>query len=193
MPKLTGVFGNFEGLDSLTADELNQWLKSKEQSYFIENYLGNKILYPQSIPSTMQDLEIDMAIFREYIRRSPQLVISPKNKKMVIPEEFIVRFPPIQKLISIILDVVTLSTITPISIARFNGMVETVGTVVSIINQNKEGFTDVNVNGQLLKLEVGSVTILPNKEQNIIIQVEKNQPIKVNGGEIGVVIDLRKE
>jgi len=191
MPRLTGVFSGFTDLEQLNAEDLNRWLKAKESPFYLENYIGNRILYPQAIPVSLRDLEIDLAIFREYLRRHPEVVYNPKTKKMLIPEELELRFPPLQKLVGAILDVIVLNEPTPIILRRINNSVEVVGTIISY-TPAKEGFTDVNINGQTLKLETETVTILPNKEKGVVVQVADAHPVSVAGGSLGIVIDLRK-
>src|SRR5581483_2689281 len=189
MPRLTGVFSGFTDLEQLNAEDLNRWLKAKESPFYLENYIGNRILYPQAIPVSLRDLEIDLAILREYLRRHPEVVYNAKTKKMLIQEELEMRFPPLQKLIGAILDVLTLEAPTPILLQRVSGVIEVVGTIISY-TPTKEGFTDVNINGQALKLETETVTILPNKEQHVVVQIGETHPVNVAGGSLGIVIDL---
>lgn len=191
MPKLTGVFSRFTDLEELNVEGINYWLKVKENPFYLENYIGNRILYSQAIPVSLRDLEIDLAILREYLRGHPEIVYNAKTKKMFIQEELEMRFPPLQKLIGAVLDVLILEGTTPIIIHRIDGVVEVVGTIISHTPQ-KEGFTDVNINGQILKLETETVTILPNKEQHVVVQIGDEPTFNVSGGTLGVVVDLRK-
>ncbi len=191
MPKLTGIFSGFKDLEKLNAEDLNRWLKLKENPFYLENYIGNRILYPQAIPISLRDLEIDLAILREYLRRHPEIIYNPKIKKMLIPEELEMRFPPLQKLIGAILDVVAPEGPTPVIIQGVNGVIDLVGTIISH-TPTKIGFTDVNINGQILKLESDTVTILPNREQQIVVQIGVLPPVNLAGGSLGIVIDLRK-
>ena len=55
-----------------------------------------------------------------------------------------------------------------------------------------EKVVEVNINGQLLEMEAGAVTILPNSEKNNLVQIGSNLPLSVAGGDLGLVIDLRK-
>lgn len=192
MSKLTGIFSPFFELDSLSATDLNHYLKSQEQAFFLENYIGNRILYPQAIPSSSHDLEIDLAILREYLKQHPEVLYSPKSNKLVVPEEFEIRFPPFSALIGAILDILELDEVTGVVLKKFSGQTEIMGTIVRVLPEESADFIDVNVNGQLFKSELGSVTILPLKEQHIVIQIDRNHPLNVNGGSLGVVIDLRK-
>jgi hypothetical protein len=111
---------------------------------------------------------------------------------MIIAEDLIMRFPPLQKLISALLDVLILGEVTPVLLKRYNGASEMVGTVVRTIYKEGESFSDVNVNGQLLKLEFESTTILPNKDPHIVVQIDSQPTLNVAGGSLGLVIDLRK-
>jgi hypothetical protein len=192
MPKLSGIFSNFADLDNLTAQELYPWLRAKEQAFYLENFIGNRILYPQTIPSNLSDAEIDLAILREFIKKNPIVVYSDKLKKMIIPEDLIVRFPPLQKLLSALLDVLTLEEVTQVLLKRYDSSTEVAGTVIRIFYQEGESFSDVNINGQILKLEFESTTILPNKDPHIVVQIDSQPALNVAGGSLGLVIDLRK-
>lgn len=191
MPKLVGVFSNFKDLEKLTADDLNRWLKYKENPFYLENFIGNRILYPQVIPISLRDLEIDLAILREYIRLHPESIYNPNSKKMMIQEELEIRFPPLAKLVAAILDVIMLEGATPITIKRLSGAIDVVGTIIAHTPQS-QGFTEVKINGQSLALEINTITILPSKEERVTVQVGNNLPIIVAGGTLGIVIDLRK-
>lgn len=192
MPKLTGFFSGFPELGKLTVEDVNHWLKAKEQVFFVENFIGNRYLYPQTIPLSADDLEVDFALLREFIRYHPEFVYSAKNKKLQILEELELRFPPPQKLIGAVLDVLALVDQTPVLLRKTSGEVRLVGTVVSFTPSEGESFSDVNVNGQLLKLQSGTVTILPNREDHIVVQINSQPPLSISGGQLGVVIDLRK-
>jgi hypothetical protein len=191
MPKLSGIFSNFADLDKVTAEDLHPYLKAKEQSFYLENFIGNRILYPQTVPINLTDLEIDLAILRLFIKQNPVVVYAEQLKKIIIQEDLVMRFPPIQKLIGAILDVLTLEQVTPIVLRRFNGGIENLGTVIRVTS-NDGGFMDVNVNGQVLKLEFDSLTILPNKDPHIVVQVDSQPSLNVVGGSLGLVVDLRK-
>ena len=68
MPKLSGLFDSFDNLDQIDIDSLILWLKNKPSSIQLENYLANKILYPQITPITADEMKIDLAILREILR-----------------------------------------------------------------------------------------------------------------------------
>lgn len=71
MPRLTGVFESFN-LEEIPPEDIARWLKPAPSLNTIENYLANKLLYPQTIPVTQADLAVELAIFREVIRRHPE-------------------------------------------------------------------------------------------------------------------------
>lgn len=191
MPKLVGVFSAFKDLEKLKAEDLNQWLKVKENPYYLENFIGNRILYPQVVPISIRELEIDLAILREYIKLHPESVYNSRTKKLILEEELEIRFPPFAKLIAVILDVLDLEGPTSVLVKRLSGTLEIVGTIIAFTPSN-QGFTEVKINGQVLALETSTVTILPNQEKAVMVQLDDSTALSVAGGSLGIVIDLRK-
>ena len=64
MPIQAGLFDSFDNLDTISAESLIPWLKPVPELKRIENYLANKILYPQTIAQTEFEMQMDLAILR---------------------------------------------------------------------------------------------------------------------------------
>jgi hypothetical protein len=71
MSKLTGIF-NAADIDQIPAADIAKWLRPSPGLENIENYIANKILYPETIPYSQLDLAIELALLREIARRYPQ-------------------------------------------------------------------------------------------------------------------------
>ena len=87
MPKVSGIFEKFKDLEQIPIDDISRWLKPQPE-YFLENFIANRLLYPQVLPLTIQDLEIELAILKEVVKRDP------KHKTHDLQIEFLHRFPP---------------------------------------------------------------------------------------------------
>src|SRR5471030_1399565 len=92
MPQSIGLFDSFDNLDQINIDTLIPWLKNSPSQIQLENYLANKILYPNTQPLTEYDMKIDLAIVREALRliglqSNPYLNIT--SHRIIIPERFI--------------------------------------------------------------------------------------------------------
>jgi hypothetical protein len=55
-------------LEYTTARDVIRWLPMEFREDALRNYLGNKSLFPRTVPVTAEDLRIEMAIIREMIR-----------------------------------------------------------------------------------------------------------------------------
>jgi hypothetical protein len=55
-------------LEHTTARDVARWLPMEFSEDALRNYLGNKSLFPRTIPGTPDDLRIELAIIREMIR-----------------------------------------------------------------------------------------------------------------------------
>src|SRR5438128_9431240 len=96
MSHLPGFFDSFDNLGKIDASNLAVWLNPAPQVIRLENYLANRILYPQALPLTASDLQIDLAILREALRlkagASPFLnvqlhkIIIPLNLTNFVPD-----------------------------------------------------------------------------------------------------------
>ncbi len=87
-----GLFDSFDNLDQITVDSLIPWLKNSLSSIQLENYLDNKILYPNTLPLTEYDMKIDLAILREALRMNgfkSDLFLNITLRKIIIPERFL--------------------------------------------------------------------------------------------------------
>jgi len=71
MSKLTGIF-NASDIDQIPAGDIAKWLRPNPGLENIENYIANKILYPETIPHSQLDLAIELALLREIAKRFPQ-------------------------------------------------------------------------------------------------------------------------
>lgn len=84
MAKLVGFFESFDNLDLIPVEEIAKKLKIRSQLIELENFVANRILYPQAIPTTSIDMETDILI----------LDIALKiNKGKKLPKNFKTRFP----------------------------------------------------------------------------------------------------
>lgn len=118
----TGLFGCFDYLDQISIEAIASWLKPQPQLLQLENYLANKILYPQTIPLTQLDAKIDLAILREALKMSrSQTKIRKANgmlgedpflnitlRKILIPGRFLNYVPDLKSLVWAFIDALLL-------------------------------------------------------------------------------------
>lgn len=191
MPKLTGVFLQFKNLDQITISNVAARLKSSGDLTALENFFGNRILYPQTIPQSAYDMQVDLAILGEALRSTPGFVLG-KNDSLLLTDEILKRFQPLPSLLRIISQNVKIKPVTPIYLKR-EPLTNLVGTIITPnIHKKPNDKVNIFVNGQNLLLKMGSFTILPFNDRHIKLKIEDEPVQTVAGGELGLVFDLTK-
>lgn len=193
MPHLSGVFEQFGDLDKVSIDEIAKWVSQKYEIHFLTNYLGNRILYPQAIPLTLKELEIDLAILREAIKLKPSLVYEPQTNKILIPKAIAERFPPIVNTAKAVVEGLNPKGVHSIYIYD-KGSQRLVGSVISPLSPQKLSKDERNVvlSGMAIRraLPLNSVTVMPTPASEVTI-VLGDEEFKASGGEVGIIVDLR--
>ncbi len=193
MPHLSGVLEEFGDLDKISIDEISKWISQKNEIHFLINYLGNRILYPQAIPLSIKELEIDLAILREAIKLKPSLVYEPQTNKILIPKAFAERFPPIVNTAKAVVEGLNPKGVHNIYI-KDKGSERLVGSVISPLSPQKLSKDEKSVvlSGMAIRraLPLNSVTVMPTPASDVTI-VLGDEEFRASGGEVGIIIDLR--
>lgn len=193
MPHLSGVFDEFGDLDKVSIEEIEKWLSQKMEEHAITNFLGNRILYPQAIPLTHEELDVDLAILREAIKLKPSLVYEPQTNKIVISRSFIERFPPASKVARAVIEGLEPKGLHNIFI-RDKGGQSLIGSVISPLNPQKLSTDEKTVmfTGLAIRkaLPLNAVSFIPTPASDVKIMLG-GEEFRVSGGEAGIIIDLR--
>lgn len=188
MPKLSGVFENFLDLEKIPATDIARWLKSIKDIEVIENTIANRILYPQTLPVTKIDMDIDFAILKEILIRDPSLVYDLKNSRIVISEQIEARFSPINRLVTIICESVNIPP-QVVNIYAAKGS-RALGSVIAPKLKETIDEVSIDIGNQSKKLSTGKIYLIPIKDKQSTILLNKQLTLNVSGGEIGVIIKL---
>jgi|SRR3989344_3275337 len=221
MPKLSGFFDSFDNLDTIDAASLTAWLKNPPALVQLENYLANRILYPQALPVTDFDMKIDLAILREALRingpkpETKEGLLLGGNpflnivlRKVVIPQKFLNYVPDLVSLTWAFVDGLLLNR-------KKQDLFEDLWTVVvsgdtdeivgSIILPQFEGLGDnmlLSVLSKDYKITAGSLTVIPCSKDRceIAYKFKKGQilgkstnALEIYGGKLGLMIDGRMQ
>lgn len=192
MPHLTRVFEEFPDLDKVTPGEISSWLRSKPETHVLVNFFGNRLLYPQTIATNHEELEIDFAILREGIKQKPDLVYDAKGNKIFLPQLFLDRFPSLPRLAGSIIEALNPKGEVQIYI-KDKSTVKIAGTLISpedIELLAKYKSVKVEVNGVLSTLDTNTLSISPINQAEVKIKIG-DKSYKVIGGVLGIIIDLR--
>lgn len=206
MPKVSGIFDSFDNLDTIPTEDISQWLKVQPDQKYLENYIANRIIYPQVAPVSEGDIDIDLALLREALKRTPvfykQSLPSkdgrPKDKKIFIPDTFTKRFPNLAKLAWAFIDAYSPKEITTLVLVS-DSKDEVIG---SLINPKieKSGFFEIKVEENKFKVKTGSLMVIPCnlshchldfRSKNAKILGKGEITFEVPGGKLGIVIDGR--
>lgn len=188
MPKLSGVFEFFRDLDKINLSHL---AKSKGQIKSIENFIGNRILYPQTVPLTKLDLRLDFAILAEGLKDQSQVIYNKWSRKIVIPEDLETRFPTLFDLVKLIIQCINPKGVTDLYLRNKLGS-NLIGSIVTPRTLTIEDLGNILVNDKKINLQFGSVAIIPSKERHLSIKIGKNDAVSASGGSLGVLVDLRE-
>ncbi len=191
MPKLTGVFEDLKNLSTISADDINRWLPARQESHFLENFLATRILYPQTIPLTKDHYLIDLAILKEAAKRNKELFLNSTASQLTISEDFVKRFPNLQNLVIALVEVLNPTGITQVYLKR-KRLTNLIGTVIKPTIKGDYNQIEIQVENQIKKAGVGGFLVLSFYDHHTRIKINGSAEIVVAGGELGIVLDLRK-
>lgn len=220
MVKLTGLFDTFDNLDSLEAENIVRWLKPIPQTVQVENYLANKILYPQTVPVTKEDMQLDLAILREALR-----INGPKSRmvggsdllgdnaflnitlrKIVIPQKFLQFMPDLVSITWAFVDGLLLERKRQDwfedlwTVVVSDDTDQIVGSVLLPQFQSNLSKLNLAFQGKNFEVRPGSLTVLPCPFERCEITFKFNQGkfmgktesvLELSGGNLGLIIDGR--
>ncbi|MBI2011779.1 hypothetical protein HYS91_03350 [Candidatus Daviesbacteria bacterium] len=190
MSKLTGVFDLFKNLDKISIEDVNANLTIKQSPEFLQNYIANRVIYPQTIPSKVLEMDIDLIFLKEVVKLNKDKFIDQKNKRILIPEIFFLRFTPAPKMVMAILDGLNVKDIYLI-VKKGSSATKTLGTYIAGINFTAKAL-QVSVEGYKRKISIGKAYLFPVNKADVKVMGLKDKQLNVSGGELGIILDLRK-
>lgn len=196
MPKVSGVFDSFENLDQISPEDIARWLKSPPQIRELANFIANRIYYPQTLPLTLPDLDIDLAILREALRRNP-VFFKLQQRKIFIPESFLNLVSDLKKLALIFTDAYEPRELVTFILSTPKGD-EILGSLARVEGSTSD--LSFNIDGKNFNVKPGSLTILPCpksrchisfKSSNAKVMGKKEILFETMGGKLGLIVDGR--
>lgn len=203
MPKIGGAFDLFENLDQIPIENVSRWFKKVKDSFFLENYLANVIFYPEAIPTTEEDEEIELAFLREALKHDKRF-INPTSKKLTISAPLVARFPNLAALTWAFVDAYLLNIpkdllgVWTVLVSSDRGN-WTIGSVL-IPNLHSGGVMEVYLEREKAQIKSGTLMVVPCPKEHCTLNFKlKNGTIfnqneggvEVNGGKLGIMIDGR--
>lgn len=189
MSKLIGVFQELSFLENTPIENISAWVKEKIDPHRLENYLASRLFYPQTVPATPQEINIDLAILREALRVNNRLLYDPEKNRFEVSTAFINRFGSLSNIILSFLDVTVMKKgVVYIYLKETNR--QPIGTILTpeIPPDIRKVLVRMSLN--VFELETGKAHILEAREPNYIISLN-NMPQQVIGGLAGVIVNLK--
>lgn len=186
MPKLTGVFASFSNLANISAEEVEKYLSSKSELHTLENFIANRVLYPQSIPMNKIELDMDLAILKALVSLEPEKVYSFVKQTLTIPEEWVARFPSLEELVVSLMEVVPLGKVTRVMLKTRLGSTQ-LGSVIHL--SGIEGTVKVRLGSKEVKLKGHTVTLLKLLQREVEVSLN-GVSLPAFGGKLGVIVNL---
>lgn len=219
MPKLPGLFDSFDNLDQVDVNNILPWLKNPPAAVQVENYLANKILYPQALPITDSDMKMDLAILREVLRINGPISKESEGamlgdnpflnitlRKIIIPQRFLFYVPNLVSLTWAFVDGL-LSNLKKEdrfsdlwTVVLTDGIDEVVGSVLLPQFGSGSDTMDFTLLNKKYKIKAGSLTVIPCSKDRCEISYKftngkifgkKEAALEVYGGKLGLMIDGR--
>lgn len=221
MIKSDGLFGAFDNLDRIEPINIASWLQSSPNLISIENYLANRILYPQALPITESELKIDLAILREALKintlnaKEGAYPLLGDNsffnftlRKILIPEKFLQYIPNINLIVWVFIDVLLLAIQKKDwfedlwTIVLVDDIDEVIGSLLLPQFDKNGAKLEVKVQNKVYSISKGELTIIPCGGQRCEVSYEldhgtllgkQTNALEVSGGRIGLVVDGRRK
>lgn len=211
MSATRGLFEPFENLENLSIDEITEWLNPIPQIINLENHLANRILYPQTLPVTKEELQIDLAILRAVLRKLSKTgkagqYLDSKSHELIIPSKLINSIPNLNQLMWAFVDGL-LSGIDKTKGADNLWLVvlsgelnEVMGTLLIPSFEGTEDLMQLGIQGKIYKVKPGNLTVIPCNSDNcrVIYKISKGNlmgtkesAVDLRGGKLGIMIDGR--
>ncbi|MBI2196925.1 hypothetical protein HYU45_04945 [Candidatus Daviesbacteria bacterium] len=220
MPKLPGLFDSFDNLDQISPEDIALGLKPIPQANLLENYLGNRILYPGTLPLTEQDMKIDLSILREALKQTnpkpphqklnallgDNPFLNTTLRKVLIPVRFLDFVPDLKSLVLTFIDALLLGRERQDffedlwTIVLTDDIDEVAGSLLLPQFDGSSGVMNLRLQGERYEINQGSFKIIscPKERCEIAYKLQKGRmlgkqesAVEIYGGKLGLVVDGR--
>lgn len=210
MPKVTGLFDSFRNLDQIPVESIAAWLKNPPQLIQLEDYLANKILYPQTLPLTAYDMQIDLAILREALKVSTSVnngnpFLDIKLKKILIPVRFLNFTVDLVNLTWAFIDALLLNSKSKDfgdlwTVVLTDDTDEIAGSILLPQFAGNAGVMSLKLQSKNYEIRRGSLMVIPCPEDRCEIAYKilngkvlgkTDSVVEIYGGRLGLMIDGR--
>ena len=194
MPQLNGVYLLFPEMDSIDFEEIAQQSVQKLNHHTIENHLANRLLYPQSVAMSKEELDLDFLILAAALKKHPEVFFNSKQNRIVIPTVAVGQLSPLTRLISVVLNSLYSENVIEIWL-KDDAKQQLLGSSLP-----QQMFQKLNLVGDItVRIQQEEKTLIPNqlnlipvRDKQVKIQINQSVSVGAVGGSLGVFIDLRQ-
>lgn len=218
MTRTSGLFDSFDNLDQISAEAVASWLRPVPQLITLENYVANRIFYPQTLPQTSYEQQIDLAILREALKMQVPLqhktnallgdnpFLNITLRKLLIPARFLDYVGDLADLAEVFIDALLASRKKEDFFADLWTVVltdnndETVGSIILPQFTGSSGMMHLTTFGKSYQISKGDFYSIPcpkdrcsisYKVSNGKVLGKSESAIEVAGGKLGLIVDGR--
>jgi len=211
---LDGGTGGFE--NRIETGEIGKFLSFSINEISLENFLGNRLLRPHTIPKNIKELEIEEAVLRNILAKNLQEATNKKQFTIVGTGGLISGTPSVSRLANLFLDILGVGDVAAIlfdrefflfsfgallakykqlQIVKTGDWLDNLGAFFSLGSPSKVtldwGYSQV----QEVQLEKDEIALIPVPlQQKIGVGFSSNNEkrhVSVFGGSLGLVLDAR--
>lgn len=206
MSRLPGLFDSFDNLDQISPEAIASWIRPIPDLDQLEDYLANRILYPQTIPLTERDMQIDSSILREALKMYKAQLLNTTTRKILIPEKFLNFLPDRLTLVKIFIDAYLLNREKRDyfqdlwTVVLTGGIDEVIGSVLFPQFVGNDGTMIIKLQDKSYEVRQGNLSLIPCPKDRceIAYEIQKGKLLgsqenafEVYGGKLGLVVDGR--
>ncbi len=194
MPQLNGVYLLFPEMDSIDFEEIAQQSVQKLNHHTIENHLANRLLYPQSVAMSKEELDLDFLILAAALKKHPEVFFNSKQNRIVIPTVAVGQLSPLTRLISVVLNSLYSENVIEIWL-KDDAKQQLLGSSLPqqmLKKLNLLGDITVRIQQEEKTLIPNQLNLIPVRDKQVKIQINQSVTVDAVGGSLGIFIDLRQ-
>lgn len=185
------IYTFFSQIDSIPTEDISRWLKIRVDQFELINFIGNRMIYPNTVSITKQEVEVDLAVFREALKREPKKVYDGIKNRIFLSEELLLSLgDPIQVCLAIS-EVLALGLLTKVVVVTSEKRNLDLATIISL-ERGSLGPMSIELDGIGQNVHPGKVTIIKPKQASIKLNIA-DQEAQISVGDLGIIFDLRKK
>ncbi len=197
MSGLVHILPLLPDIEHITPEELIPWTSFKVAPEVMDNYVGNRLLYPQAILTTQQQLEWDKALVQAAIHRAKDKFYNANTRRMLIPVEFMELSANSQDIFKLFIDVCQPHLIS--YILQKPSII--LGTILTPVALKKSGLITLIIDQQTFTIKLGELVFLPISKSKVDLQFsspsatlmgQQQFRVEVAGGPAGIIVDARE-